>query len=98
MSVFVDYPAAEDGSHFVDTVGKLIAAVLDMDLRLGMRNILAVDIGYSRHDRLVSSKELETDGKQFFELFDRRCGGEHHDPVMNGDDAVAARNDDFTVA
>jgi hypothetical protein len=44
MKGVVDQPAADDGDHFIYRVGELIAPILDMDCRLSMSEILAVNV------------------------------------------------------
>jgi hypothetical protein len=44
MKRVVDQPAADDGDHFIYRVGELIAPILDMDCRLSMSEILAVNV------------------------------------------------------
>jgi len=41
----VDQLAAEYLAHLVDTVGELIAAILNMHLRVAVRDVAAVHIG-----------------------------------------------------
>ena len=41
----VDELPARHGYNLIDTVGELVAAILDMDRRLPVRQILAGDIG-----------------------------------------------------
>ena len=45
----VDQAAIADMDHFIDAVGELIAAVVDVDLCLGVRKIPPVHIGNARH-------------------------------------------------
>ena len=49
MRSLVDQQPVPDGTDFIDTVGKLKAAVLDMHLRRAMRNVAAIDIGNAGH-------------------------------------------------
>jgi hypothetical protein len=41
----IDELAAPHLAHFVDAVGELIAAILDMNAGFAMRHVAAVDIG-----------------------------------------------------
>src|SRR3546814_11712804 len=49
MRYRVDHGAIVDQHHLVDAVGELIAAILDMDRRIGMRQVVTVDVGDARH-------------------------------------------------
>ena len=52
---FFDQLAVADAHHLIDSVGQLVAAVLDMDARFTMVDVATVDIGITRHDALSSS-------------------------------------------
>ena len=45
VAALVDQRAAPHLADFVDAVGELVAAILDMDHRVRVRQIAAVDIG-----------------------------------------------------
>ncbi len=45
MERLVDQPPVLHSGHLVDTVGKLVAAILDMDRSFAMRQETAIDIG-----------------------------------------------------
>ena len=47
--------AAEHGEVLVDPIGELEAAVLDVDDRLAVRNVAAVDVGDAPHQAGSSS-------------------------------------------
>ena len=49
MPALVDQVTAPHLADFIDAVGELIAAVLDVDARGGERNVAAVDIGDAGH-------------------------------------------------
>src|SRR3546814_13603677 len=49
MRYLVDHGAIVYQHHLVDAVGELIAAVLDMDRRIGMRQVMTVNVGDARH-------------------------------------------------
>ncbi len=49
MPLFIDHPVVEDRHHLIDPVGKLIAAILDMDTGGSVRDILTVYISNSGH-------------------------------------------------
>src|SRR5271165_5900474 len=49
MPTLIDEAASPHLADFIDTVGELVAAVLDMDLGVAHRQVAAVDVGYSRH-------------------------------------------------
>src|SRR5262249_60337719 len=58
----IDDPPSPDLAHLVDPVGKLIAAVLDMDRGLRERKVAAVDVGdagQSRARALIDAERLE---------------------------------------
>jgi hypothetical protein len=44
VALLADQFAAEDGENLVDTIGELIAAILNMDRSLAQRHVLAVNI------------------------------------------------------
>ena len=54
VPVFVDEGPGDHRHHFVNPVGKLIAAVFDPDLGVGVRDVAAVDVGGSGHGRIPS--------------------------------------------
>ena len=45
MAALVDQAASPHLADFVNAVGELIAAVLDRDLRVAVRQIAAIDVG-----------------------------------------------------
>ncbi len=45
MLVFVEDVAADHAPNFIDRVGELQAAILDMHARIRMRKIAPIDIG-----------------------------------------------------
>ena len=49
----LDQTSKHHGDDFVDAIGKLHAAILDMDPGGGVRSIAAVDVGNTRHDSNV---------------------------------------------
>src|ERR1700730_12741982 len=51
MPLLIDEMAAGNRDHLIDTVAELIAAVLDVHSRLAVWQILAADIGNTRHPR-----------------------------------------------
>ena len=54
MAAFVDQPPAPHLADFVDAVGELIAAILDIHRSIAPRKIAAVDVGNAGH---VNSSE-----------------------------------------
>src|SRR5690242_11565820 len=51
MRLLVDQLAVAYTHDLVDAVGELVAAILDVNARLAMVDIAAVDIGKTRHKR-----------------------------------------------
>jgi hypothetical protein len=51
MRFFIDQPSPLNGNDLIDAVGKLVTPVLDMDGGAAMRQVVAVDVGYSGHGR-----------------------------------------------
>ena len=49
MRRFVDEAPVLDGDDFIDPVGELKAAILDMHRGFAVRKITAIDIGDTRH-------------------------------------------------
>ena len=49
VAPLVDEPGVPHFADFIDAVGELIPAILDVDRRLTQREIAAVDIGAARH-------------------------------------------------
>ena len=45
MPLLADQPAAMHGEYFVDPVGELVAAVLDVDLGRAVGHVATVDVG-----------------------------------------------------
>jgi hypothetical protein len=45
MAALIDQFAASHFAYFVDAVGELVAAILDMNAGFAMREVAAVDIG-----------------------------------------------------
>ena len=50
VTALVDQPPVPDLADLIDAIGKLIAAVLDMDRGFAIRPIAAVDIGDAQHE------------------------------------------------
>ena len=51
MALLVDQGAAKDFAHFVDAIGELVAAVVDMNHGVAVQDIAAIDISYPAHAR-----------------------------------------------
>jgi hypothetical protein len=49
MEILVHHAAIDDDNDLVHTVGKLVAAVFDMNASLAVPYVAAVYVGYSRH-------------------------------------------------
>ena len=49
VTPLVDEAASPHLADFVDAVGELITAILDMDFCRAHRQVAAVDVGYPRH-------------------------------------------------
>ena len=54
----VSKPPAENGPDLVDAVGELVAAILDVDTGLAVRNETAVDVGDAAHQASTASSAL----------------------------------------
>jgi hypothetical protein len=55
MQALVDEATPVDGDHLVDAVRELVAAVVDVDRRIPMREVAAVHVGDARHQPARSS-------------------------------------------
>ena len=64
VAALVDQPAAPHLADLVYAVGKLIAAVLDVDASLRQRKVAAVDIGDARH-QTTDDRRRRTEGRSF---------------------------------
>ena len=60
VAALVDQAAAPHLADFVDAVGELVAAVLDMDAGVRERQIAAVDIGDAGHRCLTARLRAST--------------------------------------
>jgi len=49
MTLLVDEAASPHLADFIDAVGKLVAAILDMDLGIAQREVAAVDVSNPGH-------------------------------------------------
>src|ERR1700736_1305293 len=49
MAFLVDQGAAKDFAHFIDAIGELVAAVIDMNHGVAVQDIAAIDISYPAH-------------------------------------------------
>src|SRR5450631_2044363 len=49
MAFLVDQAAAKNFADFIDTVGELVAAVIDMNHGVAVQHIAAIDISYFAH-------------------------------------------------
>ncbi len=58
MSQIVHRHAVPDAEDFIDAVGELVAAVLDMDLRLLLRQVATVDVCNVRHAGIVNYLDM----------------------------------------
>src|SRR5262249_11665295 len=57
---FVDQVPVADLADLVNAVGKLIAAVFDVDHRVVIRAVASVDVGDAQHESLTYSKSAAT--------------------------------------
>ncbi len=62
MAPLVDQATAPHLADFIDAVGELIAAILDMDLGVAHRQIAAVDVGYAGHWAILDIGRCGTSG------------------------------------
>ena len=49
MAFLVDQAAAKNFADFIDTIGELVAAVIDMNHGVAVQHIAAIDISYFAH-------------------------------------------------
>src|ERR1700730_3627097 len=49
MAFLVDQGAAKDFAHFIDAIGELVAAVVDMNHGVAVQDIATIDISYPAH-------------------------------------------------
>jgi hypothetical protein len=60
MAFLVDQGAAKDFAHFVDAIGELVAAVVDMNHGVAVQDVAAVDISYPAH---AHSRDFNEEGR-----------------------------------
>src|ERR1700689_11849 len=59
MAPFVDQAPVPHLADFIDAVGELVAAILDVDGSVAGRKIAAIGVSGARHRRSVDSERLE---------------------------------------
>src|SRR5260364_376426 len=95
----IDDHAMADFADFIDTVSKLITAVLDMNGGIVMRHVATIHIGNSWHGyRTCRLEILDRDAEHLLDMAHRSCRCEDHDTVLGLDLGVAIRTDHGLVA
>src|SRR5579862_2319147 len=57
MQLLIDEDPRVDGDHLVAAIGELIAAILDMNHRIAMRQVAAIDVSDARHGSALSDDD-----------------------------------------